>query len=152
MKHLVIYTLLLCCCNNQSLFSQSSGTGTLEIRFTEIRSEKGSIAIGINTSPEGWPRKPQIDLNWKKENMKAGVFTVRISNLSFGTLAVSVLDDENSNGEMDMTLGIPREGYGFSNDAPVRMLSPPKYEASSFQFTRSNQQISIRLKYMGKGK
>ncbi|NOR33337.1 MAG: DUF2141 domain-containing protein [Bacteroidales bacterium] len=151
MKHLVICTLLLCCCYSHSLFSQSPETGTLEIRFTGLRSEKGSIAIGINTSPEGWPRKPQIDLNWKKENLKDGVFIVQVPDLPYGTLAVSVLDDENSNLKMDMTLGIPREGYGFSNDAPVR-LSPPKYDASSFQFTRSNQQISIRLKYTGKGK
>lgn len=151
MKYLIFCILLLSTCHSNTLFSQSPETGTLEIRFTGLRSERGSIAIGINTSSKGWPRKPQIELNWKKENMKDGVFTVRVPDLPYGTLAVSVLDDENNNLKMDMTLGIPREGYGFSNDAPVR-LSPPKYDASSFQFTRSNQQISIRLKYTGKGK
>jgi len=134
-----------------SLFSQSSSKGTLEIKFTGIRSVKGLIAIGINTSPEGWPRKPQIELNWKKENVVDGSFTVEVPELAYGTLAISVLDDENSNLEMDNRLGIPREGFGFSNDAPVRM-SPPKYKDCSFSFSRSGQQVTIRMKYMGKGK
>jgi len=142
-----LFTLFFCL----SLFSQSSSKGVLEIKFTEIRSDNGLIAIGINTSPEGWPRKPQIELNWKKEEVVNGTFTVKVPELPFGTLAISVLDDENSNLEMDMRLGIPREGFGFSRDAPVR-LSPPKYKESSFRFSRTGQQITIRMKYMGKGR
>ncbi len=134
-----------------SLFAQSSSKGTLEIKFTDLRSGQGVVAIGINTSPEGWPREPQIELNWKKVNVVDGTFTVKVPEMAFGTLAISALDDENSNLEMDMRLGIPREGFGFSNDAPVG-LSPPKFEDSAFQFTRSGQKITIRLRYMGKGK
>jgi uncharacterized protein (DUF2141 family) len=152
MKQLIICTLLLCACHSQTLYSQSPQTGTLEIRFTNIRSEKGSMAIGINTSEKGWPRKAEIELNWKKENLKDGVFVVQARDLPFGTMAISVLDDESGNLDMDMTLGIPREGFGFSNDAPIRGLSSPKFDACSFQFARSGQQISIELRYMGKGK
>jgi uncharacterized protein (DUF2141 family) len=151
MKQLIICTLLLCVSHSYSLFAQSPETGTLEIRFTHIRSEKGSIAIGINTASKGWPRKAQFEFQYKKENMKDGVFVVQVPDLPFGTLAVSVLDDENSNLKMDMSIRGPKEGYGFSNDAPLK-LGPPKFDACSFQFTRSGQQISIRLKYMGKDK
>jgi len=133
------------------LFAQSSSKGTLEIKFTDLRSDLGLVAIGINTSPEGWPREPQIELNWKKVNVVDGTLSVKVPEMPFGTMAISVLDDENSNLEMDMRLGIPREGFGFSNDAPVG-LSPPKFEDSSFQFTSSGQKITIRLRYMGKGK
>lgn len=142
-----LITLAFC----PSLFSQSSSKGRLEIKFTELRSDKGMIAIGINTSSEGWPKKPQIELNWKKEDVVDGTFTVKLPELPYGPMAISVLDDENSNLEMDMRLGIPREGFGFSNDAPVG-LSPPKFEESSFPFSRSGQQITIRIRYMGKGK
>ena len=81
------------------------------------------IAIGINHSPEGWPREPQMDANWKKTNIVDGVFTARIENLTYGTYAISVLDDENSNLEMDMILGIPKEGFGFSKNPRVEALS-----------------------------
>ena len=152
MKQLIFCTLLLCASHSHSLFAQSSEKGILEIHFNHLRSEQGSMAIGINTSSKGWPRKAEMELNWKKENIKDGVFIVRIPDLPFGTYAISVLDDENSNLEMDMRLGIPKEGYGFSNDAPIRFLSAPKYEDCSFEFTRSMQQISIKLVYWGKDK
>lgn len=151
MKQRILICLLISVFFSLSLLSQNSSTGTLEIKFTGIRSGKGKVAIGINPSTEGWPRKPEIELNWEKENIQDGVFIVKVPDLLFGTIAISALDDENSNLEMDMTLGIPREGFGFSNDAPVG-LSPPKFEASSFQFTKPNQQITISMRYMGKGK
>jgi uncharacterized protein (DUF2141 family) len=152
MKHLILCTLLLCASHSNSLFAQSHETGTLEIRFTHIRTEAGSMAVGINTAPKGWPKKAQIQLQLPKENMKDSVFVVRIPDLPFGTLAISVLDDVNDNVKMDMRFGIPKEGYGFSNDAPTRFLSAPKYEDCSFEFTRTMQQISMKLVYWGKDK
>ncbi|TFH26230.1 MAG: DUF2141 domain-containing protein [Bacteroidia bacterium] len=152
MKQVILYTLLLCACQSYSLFAQSNKTGTLEIRFTGIRTEEGSMAVGINTSPEGWPKKAQIQLQLPKENMKDSVFVVRIPDLPFGTLAISVLDDVNDNVKMDQTLGIPKEGFGFSNNASIRFLAPPKYESCTFEFTGSMQQISIKLEYWGKDK
>lgn len=133
------------------LFSQSAESGTLEIHFTHLRSDKGSIAIGINTSSKGWPRKAEKELQFKKTRITDGVFVVRIPKMPFGTMAISVLDDENSNVEMDMRLGIPQEGFGFSRDAPLG-LGPPKFEKCSFEFVRDNQQIFIKLRYMGKDK
>jgi uncharacterized protein (DUF2141 family) len=133
------------------LFSQSSSKATLEIKFTGIRNSKGQIAIGINRSPEGWPRQPHMDPNWKKSNIADGVFTVEIPNLSYGTYAISVLDDENSNLEMDMFMGIPKEGWGFSRNPPMKM-SPPKFEECSFEITKPFQQVTINLRYLGKDK
>jgi len=134
-----------------SLLSQSTSRGTLEIRFVDIRNSKGKIAIGINTMPDGWPRQPQLGFDWKKENLVNGVFTVKIPDLPYGSLAISALDDENSNLEMDMFLGIPKEGFGFSMDPPFR-LSAPKFEDCSFLLNQPEQQITIRFRYAGKGK
>ena len=152
MKQVILYTLLLCASHSYSLLAQSTETGTLEIRFTGIRTEVGSMAVGINTAPKGWPKKAQIQLQLPKENMKDSVFVARIPNLPFGPLAISVLDDVNDNVKMDMTLGIPKEGYGFSNDAPTRFLAAPRYEDCSFHFSKSMQQISIKLEYWGRDK
>jgi len=142
-------TILFCLCI--SLLSQSTSRGTLEIRFIDIRNSKGIIAIGINTMPEGWPRQPQIEFNWKKKDLINGVFTVKIPDLPYGTLAISALDDENSNLEMDMFLGIPKEGFGFSMD-PTFRLSAPRFEECSFRLNQPSQQITIRFRYAGKGK
>ena len=133
------------------LHAQSSGSGTLEIRFTGIRNDKGQMAIGINNAPEGWPREPQMNANWKKANINNGVFVARVENLPFGTYAISVLDDENSNLEMDMALGIPREGWGFSMNPPFK-FSTPKFSECYFLLDQPIQQITINLRYAGKGK
>ena len=75
--------------------------------------------------------------------------TVQVKDLPYGTYAVSVLDDENSNLDMDNFLGIPKEGYGFSNDAEVK-ISPPKFEECSFVIDQPLKKISIEIRYMGK--
>ena len=151
MNKVSLITLLLCWTLLQSSISQSTLTSTLEIKFTGVRNSKGLIAIGINTSPEGWPRQPQMDSNWKKVNIVNGVFTTKVENLAYGTYAISVLDDENSNMEMDMFMGIPKEGYGFSMNPPFKP-SAPKFEECSFLLDKPYKQITIDLRYVGKGK
>ena len=108
MNKFLLTTLIFCFLTCISLFPQSTSGATLEITFSGIRSDRGQIAAGINKSPEGWPRKPDMDPNWKKSNIRDGKMTVQLKELAYGTYAVSVLDDENSNLEMDMFLGIPK--------------------------------------------
>ncbi|MCD4709876.1 MAG: DUF2141 domain-containing protein [Bacteroidales bacterium] len=151
MKQRIIICSLICLFFSCSLFSQSTSRGTLQIEFTGIGNSNGMIVIGINTSPDGWPRKPQIERQWKKDNVVDGVFTVVVSDLPYGTIAISALDDENSNQEMDMFLGIPKEGFGFSMNPGVR-LSAPKFKACSFPLNSALTKIEIRMKYTGKGK
>lgn len=151
MKQSIFICSLICLFFSLSLFSQSISHGTLQIEFTGIGNSNGMIAIGINTSPEGWPRKPQIDLHCEKDNVVDGVFMVVIPDLPHGTLAISALDDENSNLEMDMFLGIPKEGFGFSMNPTVR-LSAPKFEECSFPLNKDFTRIEIRMKHSGKDK
>jgi len=151
MKKAYILTLLFCWTLLPPSISQSPTFATLEIKFTGIRNNKGLIAIGINTSSKGWPREPQLERNWKKTRIVDGVFTARVENLTYGTYAISVLDDENENFEMDMFLGIPKEGFGFSRDPRVK-LSPPKFEDCLFIIEKPFQQITIDIRYISKGK
>ena len=142
---------LICLIFSLSLFSQSRSRGSLQIEFTGIGNSNGMITIGINTSPEGWPRKPHMDPNWKKTNIVDGVFIATVENLPYGTYAISVLDDENSNLEMEMFMGIPKEGWGFSKNPPFK-LSAPKFDECSFRLDQPLKQITIDLRYAGKGK
>jgi uncharacterized protein (DUF2141 family) len=92
-----------------------------------------------------------MERNWVKKNVSNGTFTVTLKNLEFGTYAISVLDDENSNLEMDMVIGIPKEGWGFSRN-PQMKLSAPDFQECSFQIDEPMERITIELNYMGKGK
>jgi uncharacterized protein (DUF2141 family) len=146
----MLTALILSLLTGYQLLSQPQPTAILEIEFTGIRNTEGLIAVGINHSLKGWPRKPHYEYSWSKETMKEGTLVVRINNLSYGTYAISVVDDVNSNLEMEMFLGIPREGWGFSNNPPFRLVIP-KFEECSLEVDQPFQRISIEMRYIGKG-
>ena len=43
-------------------------------------------------------------------------------------------------------LGIPKEGYGFSNDAKA-VLGAPSFSAASFPYDGRNLELTISLRY-----
>ena len=64
-----------------------------------------------------------------------------------GTYALAVVHDENMNGKLDTNLlGIPKEGYGFSNDAKA-LLGAPSFSAASFPYDGQNLELTISLNY-----
>lgn len=46
-----------------------------------------------------------------------------------------------------MTLFLPKEGFGFSRDAPVRM-GPPSFNSAAFVVGDAAIQQTIRMRYM----
>ena len=67
-----------------------------------------------------------------------------INNIPNGTYGVKMMHDVNGNGQLDTNaMGIPREPYGFSNNARGR-FGPAKFEDAAFIIDKSTA-ISIRL-------
>ena len=64
-----------------------------------------------------------------------------------GRYAVAVYHDSNGNDRFDRTLvGLPAEGYGFSNDAPTATGLPP-FEAVRFAVKAGETTVRIALRY-----
>jgi len=64
-----------------------------------------------------------------------------------GTYALAVIHDENMNGKLDANwMGVPQEGYGFSNDAKAALSAPP-FEAAEFSYQGQDLAMSISLHY-----
>jgi uncharacterized protein (DUF2141 family) len=84
-----------------------------------ISNRKGTVDCALFASPAGFSR----EFLHSAQN----VIVIKIRNTAArcdfeaippGTYALAVIHDENSNGKLDTDLlGIPTEGYGFSNDA-----------------------------------
>ena len=78
---------------------------------------------------------------------KAGVTMLTMRGIPPGRYAVQLFHDENGNGKVDRGLfGIPKEGVGFSNDAPIR-LGPPKFADAAIAIVPGSQRIAIRMRY-----
>ena len=64
-----------------------------------------------------------------------------------GAYAVNLFHDENMNGKMDTNfLGMPLEGYGFSNN-PGKRMSKPGFDETSFQVNQPECAIEIKMIY-----
>jgi uncharacterized protein (DUF2141 family) len=66
-----------------------------------------------------------------------------------GIYGLSLLDDENNNGNMEYNfLGIPKEGFGFS-DYYHTGLTKPKFDAFKFSIDEGQtRKITIRIRYI----
>ncbi|WP_421801213.1 DUF2141 domain-containing protein [Flagellimonas sp.] len=60
------------------------------------------------------------------------------SNLRPGTYAISVLHDENKDGEIKMGLLLPKEGIGFSNFKAIGLSNRPNFSKASFMLDKDS--------------
>ncbi len=94
---------------------------TLELEITALRSDKGKVAIQLLNESEAVVKELYAEIS-------GGECIVNFDSLSPGQYALSYFHDENDNGEMDTGLfGIPKEGYGFSNNARGK-YGPPEFQ------------------------
>ena len=106
--------------------------GELAIDVTGIRSGDGRVLLALH--------QEHADISFPDErgavagvwmNAVAGTFSLVFPDLAEGRYAVSVMHDENGDGALDANLlGVPTEGYGFSNDATGIMGPPDFFDAS----------------------
>ncbi len=119
----------------------------LEVKIDNIKNDNGDILIGLYSNRQNFPRKVSDGRIVKAS--KEGVI-VAFHDLKPGPYAVSVMHDENSNKDMDQNkIGIPKEGFGFSNNARIS-LGPPSFEKVKFEIQpgAKDTRISIDLRYL----
>jgi uncharacterized protein (DUF2141 family) len=119
--------------------------GTLTVDVTNVRNAKGVVHIDV--CPQAKFLKD--DCPYAAEApARPGLTTVVIHNLPAGTYALQAFHDENDNHKVDRALfGIPKEGIGFSNDAPIH-LSPPKWKDAALAFNGGNRTTTLKMRYM----
>ncbi|MGA7157245.1 MAG: DUF2141 domain-containing protein [Acidobacteriaceae bacterium] len=121
-------------------------TCNLVIHIDGFRNQKGDAGISVFNSPEGWP----------EDNNKAflhgpypftGTSTTITVQVPPGHYAVAALHDENSNHKLDRNMfGIPKEGFGFTNNPKV-FLSAPSFDTAAMQVSCPTTETTIHLIY-----
>jgi uncharacterized protein (DUF2141 family) len=111
--------------------SATAFTQAAEIQLTvsNIQVAKGSIQIAIFNSEETYNNGKAVVT--KSIKVTADKLDVSFPNLIDGEYAIKLLHDENDNGRLDTNLvGMPTEGYGFSNNAGI--FGPASYADANF--------------------
>ena len=119
------------------------------LTINNIRNKTGLMRIGVFLDEKGYPDAPAIGYSIAKDTIKNNRLRIFIPLAEQGSIAISVLDDENANGKMDFIFGImPKEGFGFSNNPPVRSRKAPPFSITSFVFKGGNSSVTVDMKYI----
>ncbi|PKP65022.1 MAG: hypothetical protein CVT85_08630 [Alphaproteobacteria bacterium HGW-Alphaproteobacteria-7] len=121
--------------------------GDVVITVTDLRSSKGVVRACMTTRADIFPKCIKDPTAHRKVVPAGETIEIRFSGVKPGDYAIALLHDENDNGKADRALGMmPKEGYGFSRDAPVRM-APPKFKDAVFKIEEGLSRVSIRMRY-----
>lgn len=119
----------------------------LPLTIENVRSGRGSVTVSV------YGDRPEDFLVKGKKLMKVrlparlGTVTGCLTLPKTGIYALAVYHDEDGNGKLTSNfVGIPMEGYGFSND-PTVLLAPPTFDEVAFNVQTAGDSARLRLHY-----
>lgn len=142
-----LYTVLMFA-NLPAIALAESPCPGIHVKILDIRNSTGGVACALFESSVGFPREYlRYATNIMVIKIRDKQARCDFEDIAPGTYALAVVHDENMNGKLDTKwLGIPTEGYGFSNDAKA-LLSAPTFSAASFSYDGQNLDMTIGLHY-----
>jgi len=120
----------------------------IHVKILDIRNSTGTIACALLESPAGFPSEfLHSATNVMIIKIRKSQARCDFEDIPPGTYAMVVIHDENMNGKLDTNaLGIPKEGYGFSNNAK-KWLGTPSFSDASFSYDGQNVDLTMSLNY-----
>ncbi|MEO5337197.1 MAG: DUF2141 domain-containing protein [Magnetospirillum sp. WYHS-4] len=118
----------------------------LRVRIVDLRSTEGEVHIALYDSAARFPKPDGLKEDTVLKADGGGVTAV-FRDLSPGVYAAATYHDENGNGQFDQgMLGLPLEGYAFSNDVQP-ILAAPDFRSASVPLPEQGTEIVIRMRY-----
>jgi uncharacterized protein (DUF2141 family) len=122
-----------------------TGQGRLEVTVVNVKDTTGTVRVGIFKDESTFLKEAFVG---KVVKASKGEVKVIFERVPLGKYALSVIHDENRNGMLDSNvIGIPKEGFGFSNDA-MGMFGPPDFEKCVFVITDMPPKMTVTMRYM----
>jgi uncharacterized protein (DUF2141 family) len=119
----------------------------LIVQVGQLKSDHGEVAVTLYPSDPRRFMAPGGKLMRVRVRARAPVTQACFYLPRPDTYAVAVYHDANANHDFDRSaVGLPREGYGFSNDAPSK-FGVPSFEAARFKGGASDTTLRIRMRY-----
>ena len=123
MKYLILISLLAA--------SSVSFASEITIKLTGLKSTRGKVLLALYDSAKGFPDDYNMAIEQAVVKTIKG-FSHTFKGLPAGNYAVALFHDKNSNEKLDTNfLGIPKEGFGFSNNPRV-ITGPPSFNKVNF--------------------
>ena len=134
---------------SRPLEAQTTGTANLTVLVTGARNAKGKIRVALFRGSKGFPNDASQAVHTQAADIDPQTLSAQVvfADLPAGVYAVSVFHDENMNEKLDKNfMGVPKEGYGASNN-PKKKMGPPNFDETKFQLGVADQSVGIKLMY-----
>ncbi len=129
------------------LSGASVPSGEVSASISGLRSAKGQVLACLTANPSAFPQCEKDPAALAVTVPARKSLEISFGPVPSGEYAIALIHDENANGRMDKRLMIPKEGFGFSRDAPVR-LGPPAFSRAAFEVNGKPAHQSIRMRYL----
>ncbi|HYW16633.1 MAG TPA: DUF2141 domain-containing protein [Allosphingosinicella sp.] len=128
------------------LAGAGSPTADIEISIEKLRNRKGVLHLCLTRDPAHFPDCKK-DPRAVTRTVPAATGPIRINGLAPGGYALAILHDENRNKKLDVLVGIPREGFGFSRN-PVVRFGAPKFRQVRIDLRAGFTRETVRMQYL----
>lgn len=124
----------------------ASGQSSVSVMLSNVRNASGSCNVALYTSA-GTFLNPKQAYRSKVVKAQKGVVKVTFDDVPAGTYAIAVIHDENNDATLNTNIiGIPKEGYGASNNN-LPWTSAPSYAKAAFLVSGAAKDLVINLRY-----
>jgi uncharacterized protein (DUF2141 family) len=125
----------------------SAAANVIEVRIENLRNMRGVVHLCLTADAVAFPDCDK-DPNALRQTVAARQASlVRFEDVTPGAHALALFHDENGNQKLDTFLGIPREGYGFSQNPTVR-FGPPSFAQARFNVGKGIARLTVRMQYL----
>ena len=136
--HKILSTLFF-----SSLLSLNTAAHDLALQVDQITKTKGVMMIALYNSADSYKSDKNV-FKGQKVVVTKDTLGVNFGDVPAGDYAIKLYQDENENGAIDInTVGMPTEGYGFSNNGGA--MGQPSFDEAKFSVTDKTA-ISIHLR------
>ena len=119
---------------------------SIKINVINISAKKGDVLVALYNSDKGFPGEKTGAVKFARGKLENGISVIEFENIEAGTYAVALFHDTNGDDKLNFNfLGIPKEGYGFSNNAR-NMFSAPSFKQASFKHEKETK-LEIKMRY-----
>lgn len=128
------------------LFAATAGAHAAELTvvLSDVRAQTGLIKVALVDSQAAWDGQA-APVQATGAPPSGGQATFVFKDLKPGAYAVLITHDENGNGQLDTNaMGMPLEGYGFSNNP--RVMRKPTWDEARFDLAGAAARIDVSLR------
>ena len=129
-----------------ALAAAGAPTADIEVSIEKLRNRKGVVHLCLTREPAHFP-DCRSDPRAVTRTAPATTGPIRITGLAPGGYALAIFHDENRNRKLDMLIGIPREGFGFSRN-PVVRFGAPKFRQVRIDLRAGFTRETVRMQYL----